>query len=39
LATEEGLFDSVTDVYDGVSKKFSDWPPGARTANSRALCP
>jgi hypothetical protein len=25
-------------IYEGVSEKFSDWPPGARTASGRALC-
>jgi hypothetical protein len=36
------LFDRRIDVwgdtYEGVSKKFSDWPYGARTANATALC-
>jgi len=24
-------------IYEGVSKKYPDWPPGARTANVTAL--
>jgi hypothetical protein len=24
--------------YENVSKKFPDWPPGAKTANGTALC-
>jgi hypothetical protein len=28
---------SLRSIYEGVSKKFPDWPPGARIANGTAL--
>jgi hypothetical protein len=24
--------------YEGITRSFPDWPPGARTANGTALC-
>jgi hypothetical protein len=27
-----------TPLYVGVTKRFLDWPPGARTANGTAIC-
>jgi hypothetical protein len=26
-------------IYEGVNRKFPDWPPGARTTNGIALLP
>jgi hypothetical protein len=38
LSVHQFLSFYVSTVYEGVSKSFSDWPPGTRTANGTAVC-
>jgi len=38
IREERGLYYRSGDI-GGYIQKFPDWPPGARTANSRAICP